>query len=236
MKINTKIITTISLVLLVVELFAQNTVTVIECDEVRKAKFLLDEVSYKAAIEIVLNDKIEGYSNEKRNMALVSSKLNPFVFAVHTAYAEHRPLSLSPDMIWLLICQGFTKHVDYHSEELRDRFVQFPDKKKIKINTEWFSLDFHKGSQNNPWHLVFPAFADSINKYVGNNFSTLIVSEFSTTTLADKIAFEVTLMDAVSSYFDYEILTSCGIPQIYRVHFIFTHHDILMFLVVFKTN
>jgi hypothetical protein len=210
-----KIIITLFATLLASALFAQNPVTTIECDDVVKATTLLDEVSYQSAIEFILKDKIETCSKEKRNTTLVSSKLNPFVFAVHTAYAEHRPLSISPDMIWLLICQGFTKHVDYHSEALRSKFVQYSGKKKISIATELFSLTFHKGNADNPWELMFPAFADSINKYVGNDFSQLIVAGFSTTSPTDKAAFEITLMDAMSNYFEYEVTTSCGIPQIY---------------------
>jgi hypothetical protein len=211
---NMKINITIFLTLITVELFAQNSVTTIECDDVVKATTSLNEVSYQSAIETILNDKIETCSKEKRNTTLVSSKMNPFVFAVHTAYAQHRPLIISPDMIWLLICQGFTKHVDYHSEELRSKFVQFSGKRKISIATEPISMNFHKGNIDNPWELMFPAFADSINKYVGNDFSKLIVSKFSTTTPTDKAAFEVTLMDAMSNYFEYEVTTSCGIPQI----------------------
>ncbi|MCI5212341.1 MAG: DUF4419 domain-containing protein, partial [Candidatus Electrothrix sp. ATG2] len=30
---------------------------------------------------------------------------------------------MSPDMFWLLICQGFARHVNANSEELRHRFV-----------------------------------------------------------------------------------------------------------------
>jgi hypothetical protein len=210
-----KIIATIILTLISIGLFAQNSVTIIECDDVVKATTLLDEVSYQSAIETILKDKIETCSKEKRNTTLVSTKMNPFVFAVHSAYAQHRPLSISPDMIWLLICQGFTKHIDFHAEELRSKFVQHPGKIKISIATEPFSMTFHKGNPDNPWELMFPAFADSINKYVGNDFAKLIVSNFTTTTPTDKAAFEVTLMDAMSNYFEYEATTACGIPQIY---------------------
>lgn len=211
-----KTIITIFLTLFTIELSAQNSeTTIIDCVDVEAANTLLEEVSYQTAIETILNDKIESCSKEKRNATLVASKLNPFIFAVHTAYAEHRPLCISPDMIWLLICQGFTKHVDYHSEELRDKFVQFSNKHTIIIATEDISMDFHKGNPDNPWELMFPAFTDSINKYIGNDFAKLIVSDFSTTTPTEKAAFEVTMMDAMSNYFEYKIVTKCGIPQIY---------------------
>jgi len=31
--------------------------------------------------------------------------------AVHLAFSQHRPLVLSPDMIWIAILQGFAQHV-----------------------------------------------------------------------------------------------------------------------------
>lgn len=203
------------LILSSTRLFAQHNVTTIECDKVIKATNLLKEVSYQTAIETLIKGKIESCSKEKRATNLVASEMNPFVFAVHTAYAEHRPLIISPDMIWLLICQGFTKHIDYHSEELRSKFVTFSGKKKITIATESIGANFYKGNPNNPWELMFPAFTDSINKVVGKDFSKLIIANFSTTTSIERAAFEVTLMDAMSNYFEYGATTACGIPQIY---------------------
>ena len=40
-------------------------------------------------------------------------------------FAEHRPLVLSPDMIWLLISQTITRHVRRNAEVLRSKFVDF---------------------------------------------------------------------------------------------------------------
>jgi hypothetical protein len=49
---------------------------------------------------------------------------HPFVAAVHHAFMDHRPLRLSPDAIWLLICQGVANHISASAEELRNRFVR----------------------------------------------------------------------------------------------------------------
>ena len=50
-------------------------------------------------------------------------KVHPLVSAVHCAFAEHRPLVLSPDIIWLTICQGFGHHVLSKKETLRPYIV-----------------------------------------------------------------------------------------------------------------
>ena len=38
--------------------------------------------------------------------------------ALYTAFAQHRSVTLSPDVIWLLISQGFSRYVNAHAEEL----------------------------------------------------------------------------------------------------------------------
>jgi hypothetical protein len=187
--------------------------TTIKCDDVELASHNLKEVPYQEALETALNSKFEACEPGLRETKLVQSDLHPFVQAVHFAYADHRSLTISPDMVWLLICQGFSKHIDYHGEELRDKFVDFKGKKKISIPTELFG-DFRKGSPDNNWKAVFPAFADSIAKHSTPEIRDLFVQEFSTTGIMESTAFRVTLMDGMSSYFLYEMTTSCGIPEI----------------------
>ena len=47
------------------------------------------------------------------------------------AYHFDCPLYLSPDDIWLLICQGFSYHVNNNSDALRHLFVDFEKKKNL---------------------------------------------------------------------------------------------------------
>ena len=59
-----------------------------------------------------------------------------FFQTVVRAYAEHRPLALSPDMIWVLISQGFARYVNAHAEELRDQFVDHDGKIHLVVKSE----------------------------------------------------------------------------------------------------
>src|SRR5512138_81120 len=54
---------------------------------------------------------------------LVPNGVHPLLGAVGRAFAEHRPLVLSPDAVWLTIAQGVATHVRLHAEELRPRLV-----------------------------------------------------------------------------------------------------------------
>ena len=49
---------------------------------------------------------------------------HPVVAALHRAFGDHRPVCLSPDMVWLLVAQGAANHVNAHAEALRPRFVR----------------------------------------------------------------------------------------------------------------
>ena len=48
----------------------------------------------------------------------------------YSAYENHLPIRLTPDIIWLLIIQGFSQHINYNAEYLRNKFVNFENKKK----------------------------------------------------------------------------------------------------------
>ena len=48
---------------------------------------------------------------------------DPFFKGMIDAFADHRPVVLSPDVIWFLICQGFAHYVNDNPEEVRNLFV-----------------------------------------------------------------------------------------------------------------
>src|SRR5215470_9457209 len=53
--------------------------------------------------------------------------------AVGIAFAQHRPLVLSPDAVWLTIAQGVAQHVRLHAETLRHRLVRHDGKKRLTV-------------------------------------------------------------------------------------------------------
>lgn len=141
---------------------------------------------------------------------LIDAGFHPFVAALHTAYANHYPLVISPDMIWLLITQGFATHINQHPEEMRRHFVDFKGKKLLNVDRP----SFKKGDESNNWPGVFTEFSKLIEDNTGPTLSGLVTGDFSTTGPAEKIAFQITLMDAMKSYFMYSVTTMCGIPEI----------------------
>lgn len=146
------------------------------------------------------------FCNPSEDKLISAGSQHPFMAAVYTAYGQHRPLVISPDMVWLMIAQGFARHVDRHAEKLREQVVGFEGQKML--NVAIVSLD-QKNLENS-----FPQFSDQIGFYTKGSLKNLISQEFSTSTAKERYAFDITLMDAVSSFFHFSITVSCGIPSI----------------------
>ncbi|MFK8032396.1 MAG: DUF4419 domain-containing protein [Gammaproteobacteria bacterium] len=176
--------------------------------QVERATRPLAETPSKELIETTFQLKVEACSDEHSKM--IATDYHPFVAAIHAAFNDHRPLVLSPDMFWLLICQGLSRHVNVNSEEMRSRFVEFKGKKTLAVHRD----DFIKGSPHNPWSDVFEEFSAQIRTHIGEEGHTNIVANFSTTGPVEKAANEIVLMSTVKTYFDFLAVTACGIPEV----------------------
>ena len=176
------------------------------CD-VDRATAPLPETSPREAVVDLLGTPVEacGAGAEK----LVPVEQNAFLAAAWRAYADHRPLVLTPDAVWLCIAQGFAAHVDQDPEALRGRFVRHPGSLTLEVQRH----GFHKGSPGNDWPGVFAELSDQIAAHVGRQ-RDLVVSDFSTTGPVERAASELVLLDAMQHYFEYVVLTICGIPEI----------------------
>src|SRR6516225_7499839 len=134
---------------------------------------------------------------------------HPVIVALHRGFMQHRPLCLSPDMIWLLICQGVAHHINVHAESLRPQFVRHRGKARIEVRRD----DFIKGSPENPWDEVIDEFSIRLREHIGPTHD-LFVPRFSTTGPTERIAAEIVLLDAMQCHFEYVLRTLCGIPAI----------------------
>jgi len=171
--------------------------------------------SLKTAENIVLNvleisAKSEDSSYRRDDKAVyVNGYLPGFILAIHTAYQSHYPLKLSVSDFIIMIGQGLSKHINNNAEKLRDNFVNFEGKETIEIRRDGFVM----GKQND-WSTVFGDFAVEIKKRVKADVYDIVIDDTSVATPTTRIVSEITLMDAMQSYFQYLVSTLCGIPQI----------------------
>eukprot|EP01083_Nonionella_stella_P227888 808111_1 len=141
-----------------------------------------------------------------------STTKNSFINCAELAYAKHYPLLIKPEHIFLLILQGISIHVDKNSEKLRDKYVNHTSgKKELHMKAD----SFVRKSPNNDWSAIISGFVQQIDKNTKKDIVPLFDSNFSSSTLNEKIAAKVTLMSTCKNYFDYSMSTIlCGFPQI----------------------
>jgi hypothetical protein len=184
-------------------------------DDICKRLILSDEYIVDVYMDSEINEEEIVYpfniiAKSKLPDSLLYFRYHSFFNGMYQAYADHRPFVLSPDMIWLLISQGFARHVNANQEKLRHHFADFSSKLSLIVSANKISLD----NPNSPWEKVFPEFNKQIAKHTGIEIIKLLSANFTTTTAIEKLAFEVTIMEAMKSYFEFIVETGCGIPEI----------------------
>ena len=133
-----------------------------------------------------------------------------FFKTVVRAYAEHRPLVLSPDMIWVLISQGFARYVNAHPEQLRDQLVNHSGKMDLVVQSD---KDLLSGDAD--WQKLMADFTAQINDATKGDIAKTITADFTTTGITERITSQITLMETMKSYFDYVVhYIACGIPSV----------------------
>ena len=191
----------------------EHKMTTFQVDDVKRAENPLPVA--KDMLELVkmkIKAKPESFSQFPENLSPVScwSTLNSLVQAVHSAYQNHYPLVLSPDIIWQCVAQGFAIHVNKNAEKLRHMFVAHEGKKTLEVRRD----DFVKGSPDNDWEQALGAFSEEIRKNVGDKIHGLLTPDFSTTGPVEKAASQIVLMNTFKEYFEYLLRTLCGVPSI----------------------
>ncbi len=235
----------------VAETSVANSPAVFEVSKVSQADKPLPEVPYYEAVEVLLKkpisswwyedtvdetnleeDKIAPPVQSERTIEACSQyrgrlvafvQFHPVIAAIHKAFNDHRPLCLSPDMIWLLISQGLASHINANAEQLRARFVKHKGKIQIVVRRD----DFVKGSPENLWSEVFGEFSAAIRQHIGEATHDLLLPAFSTTGFVERAATEIVLLDAMQSYFEYEFHSLCGIPEIKLEGTVFDWQELL---------
>jgi len=163
--------------------------------------------SVRQGFENLQKQGIEAISDDKE--IIISSKCG-FVHAVYLAFNNHIPLCFGPDDLWNLIVQGVSMHIAQNAEKLRDKFVDFDGKKKLTIQRN----NFVKGSPDNDWAGCFEEWSTMITDNIGEENAKRFIPEFSTTGALEKAMHELSLMDAMQSYFSYGCCTMCGISKV----------------------
>jgi hypothetical protein len=157
----------------------------------------------------VINNLVDSLKQPQRtplNISRIGSRCHPLIDAVHVAFSEHRPLTISPDSIWLVIVQGFSHHVAENAAELRHRLVRHQGRCELTVETHDLTLT--------SFEQAIASFSAQIRQAIDPVLHETLICDFSTTSPAIRTASEVALMDSFSSYFTYGMNCICGIPKV----------------------
>jgi Domain of unknown function (DUF4419) len=134
-------------------------------------------------------------------------RMNALVQAVDLAFNKHRPLRLTPDVVWITLAQGFSIHVRENAEALRARFVRHEGREKVPVTV----VDVPAGEA---WRDFIARLSDATVEHLGAGVVALLTRPFSTTTDDARAVFRVALLDTFTPFFEYELVCICGIPTV----------------------
>jgi hypothetical protein len=162
------------------------------------------------AVEALVGARVIASSSDSGQL-LAGVAHNPLVDAVHLAYAHHKRLVLSPDMIWLAVVQGVAHHVRLNAEELRGALVHHSGAKRISTVALTGACESLPAER---WRQIVAEISSRMEKRLANDVMAFMAPEFSTTGETERTAFRINAMDAFQHYFDFVVYAICGIPEI----------------------
>ena len=152
------------------------------------------------------------YSMDTKENQFFNSKFKSLIQGLILAYKNHYPITITPDMIWLLIEQGFVRYMKKYKDKVRENFVNFSGKKELKIEKVGLTPTT---SKEEDWQGIIDEFVQQIEENVGKEIIDNLKSDFSTTSSQTKIASKITIMSAFKEYFSYKLrMLACGISSI----------------------
>lgn len=152
------------------------------------------------------------YSMDTKETEFFNTKCKSLIQGLILAYKNHYPITITPDMIWLLIEQGFCRYMEKYNEKVREKFVNFSGKKELKVERTGLTPETTKEED---WKDIIDEFVQKIEENVGKEIIDNLQGDFSTTSLPVKITSKMTIMSAFKEYFTYKLLLlGCGISSI----------------------
>lgn len=190
---------------------AQNVRLIQACKVEKATKPLLEKPFAEIALEsIESTDSLWTAKNPAPDQNWVAfASEHSFIGALQFAYAQHRPFTFSPDMLWLLICNGFSNHVRANFQALRSKFVKFEGKKIITVDVRAMGFDYFRTHLDT----VPKMLSERLKERSEEKLYNLLNAKFSTSTPETQIAFQASFLDIMSNYYEYEFAL-CGIPEI----------------------
>jgi hypothetical protein len=135
---------------------------------------------------------------------------NYFMKSLFLSFSRHHNFEITPDMIWLIICQGVANHINSNKDIAQQLNTTGLDKNIINVRNDTISY----GVNDSAWRDVTEQFTEALTATVDTSHIQLITPTFTTTEPVNHVAFQITLMNSVQSFNEYHLYTKCGIPEL----------------------
>lgn len=176
--------------------------------DVAPARKLLITNDAQAVFEHKLGKKILFFPGKYKGARLVASANNGLIQTIQESYDQHRPLLLTPDHIWLAICQGASIHINQEFKTLESQIFVKDKPKELVVRND--SLEYSGQS----WEMLVASLSEQTRKYTKGDFYAFYVSDFSTTSKVETTAYQVALLESYKKAFAYVGESGCGIPSV----------------------
>ena len=160
-----------------------------------------------------IQNKVYHCSSKLNESKYISNlKGHPILVGFYLAYVRHTPVSITPDLLWTLIVQGFSRHIDQNAEKLRNKFVDFEGQKALVVDGDELNIE---DITKEGWEFTFNSFVEMIKNFAGEKMIKLITPNFSTTTPTIQMSSQIAIMSCFKNYFKFiRLYGGCGFPYI----------------------
>ena len=145
---------------------------------------------------------------------------HPVLTGYYLAFLDHYPVVLSPDILWMLILQGFSRHVKLNHKKLRSKFVKVKTDNIVVTQKPNGDNNFNNVSTDR-WGDIFKDFVEKSKEYIDGAVLHLFTPYFSTTTSEIEYASQIAITSIALSYVKFvkkfkmlPICGGCGFPYI----------------------
>lgn len=175
---------------------------------VKLAPTLLKTDSAKKLFENKTGYKVLFCPPQHAKQVYVNAFNNVLIQTLQECYDNHRPLVLTPDVIWLAICQGVSIHMNEKFDSLKT--IVFKSTEVIDLTVRQDSLQYNASS----WQALVDGLANKTKEHTKDDFYDFFVADFSTTTPINTTVYQITLLESLKKGFTYIGESGCGIPSI----------------------
>ena len=152
------------------------------------------------------------YTLDTKEDSIFNEKKTSLIQGLVLAYKNHYPITITPDMLWILILQGFSRFMEKYENKVREKFVNFDGKKDLIVERN--NLTPYTATKED-WDGIMKEFVEKIGIHVGQETIDNLECNFSTTTQVAQVTSQVSIMSAMKQYFTYTVqMMGCGISTI----------------------